>query len=115
MSRIRFVYKDLKKIFIICIVVKRNRRKMIQNRTENSTEWNPPESPLDCFTLTHIGVYLTILFCIALIVNGILLYVLIRFYKDLLYRNILMFSMIILNLFATIVEIPIAIAAFKCQ
>jgi hypothetical protein len=88
---------------------------MIQNTTENSTKWNPPESPIDCLTLTHIGVYLSILFFIALTVNGILLYVLIRFYKDLLYKNILMFSMIILNLFATIIEIPIAIAAFNCQ
>ena len=76
---------------------------MIQNLTNNSSDWNPPDSPLDCSTLTHIGVYLSILFFIALIVNIIPLCVIIRFYKDLLYKNILMFSMSILNLISILI------------
>ena len=87
---------------------------MIKNSTNEN--WEPPEPPVDCYTLYYIGVYCIVLFVISFISNTTLLILIIKFSKELLKNNLLMMWLIILNLIGTLIELPlVAISAFKCK
>jgi hypothetical protein len=87
---------------------------MIKNSTNEN--WEPPEPPVDCYTLNYIGVYCIVLFVISFISNTTLLILIIKFSKELLKNNLLMMWLIILNLIGTLIEFPlVAISAFKCK
>lgn len=88
---------------------------MTINNTKTIKMFEQPIT-IDCSHLRYIGVYLCSLFLLAFISN---LIVIVAFYKnrDLFTPvNTLIFSLIILNLLGSIMEIPIvAISAFKCK
>ncbi len=70
-----------------------------------------------CSTLRSIGIYIVVLFIISFISNITLIYALIKYRKNLLTAlNIQILCLSILNLFGTMIELPmVGIAAFVCR
>ena len=88
----------------------------LSNSLNNSDPYSR-HALVECSILTNIGIYCLVLFIVSIILNGTLIWILIKHRKKLLDSiNTLILSLSMLSMLGTLIELPmVAIAAFSCK